>query len=61
MAQFWLAILFLSIITAIYVWDAGMLVQGRPGDTVSGIVSSWSQQQPILPFAVGVLVGHIFW
>ena len=29
--------------------------------SVSVVVLDWSRRAPVLPFAVGVLVGHLFW
>lgn len=60
-AQFWLSILFLGIVVAIHIWDVTMMATARPEDTVSALVRDWSNKQPILAFAVGVLMGHVFW
>lgn len=59
--QFALALVFLVIIVIIYSWDAYMMTSGQINQSVSVLVREWSSKQPILPFAVGVLVGHIFW
>jgi len=29
--------------------------------TVSRVTLSWAKSNPILPFAVGVVCGHLFW
>jgi hypothetical protein len=29
--------------------------------TVSALLADWSRQWPVLPFALGMLAGHIFW
>ena len=29
--------------------------------TVSRIVLYWAKEYPIIPFAVGVVIGHLFW
>lgn len=60
-AQFTLAILLLGAVAIVYVWDAYTLTIGQPGHTVSAIIKEWSKEQPILAFAFGVLIGHIFW
>lgn len=60
-AQFWLSVLFLVVIVAIYIWDAYVLATGRPGESVSVVIRDWTEHQPMLAFAVGVLVGHVFW
>jgi len=30
-------------------------------DTISGIVLGWARKHPVVPFAFGVLMGHLFW
>lgn len=32
-----------------------------PRSTVSYVLHTWAMQYPILPFASGVLIGHLFW
>jgi hypothetical protein len=61
MPQFYLSVLLLLVIIAIYIWDAWAMSSGVPSETVSTIVRGWSEKQPILAFAVGLLIGHIFW
>jgi hypothetical protein len=59
--EFWLSIIFLAIIAAIYTWDAYVLTSHDASRSVSHVIRAWSVNQPILPFAAGVLVGHLFW
>lgn len=59
--QIALALFFLLTIIVIYVWDAWAFGTGQPEKSVSTIIKEWARAQPILPFAVGLLVGHIFW
>lgn len=30
-------------------------------ETVSQVISNWSREFPVLPLAVGLLMGHLFW
>lgn len=53
---------FLVIIVGIYTWDAFAVWQWQgPDKTVSSVLREWAGRQPILPFAAGVLIGHLFW
>lgn len=59
--NFGLAMLFLIVMCAIYIWDAYMLASGIDSQTVSRILREWSMSQPVLPFFIGLLIGHLFW
>lgn len=43
------------------VWDVYMIANGKSDDTVSRTLHEWSLLYPILPLAIGILFGHIFW
>lgn len=49
------------VVVAIMVWDMIALASHRPDHTVSSIVRGWAYSAPILPFAIGVVIGHLFW
>lgn len=38
-----------------------ILVQHGQGASLSGTLLELAQKYPILPFALGVLIGHLFW
>lgn len=59
--DFLLAILLLLVIILIYCWDAYAMASGQPNESVSALLQKWSSSQPVLPFAVGFLLGHLFW
>ena len=42
-------------------WDVYVAVNGVPGDTISELTLGWAQNHPIIPMAVGVVCGHLFW
>lgn len=48
-----------GIIALIAVIDVALLCMGLP--TISRFILETSKQYPIAPFAVGVLIGHLFW
>lgn len=50
-----------AILLLAVVYEAIALVNGQPGDTLTEITWTLSQQWPILPFAAGVIAGHLFW
>lgn len=31
------------------------------GHTISEVLTTWSLRHPLVPFALGVLMGHFFW
>lgn len=49
----------LLIAALLIVWD----VYARQYDsgTISEVVLSWARSHPIVPFALGVIGGHLFW
>jgi len=49
------------IILAVVAWDLYVSYTGRPDQMVSYIVAGWARVWPMLPFATGVLIGHLFW
>lgn len=51
---------FLAILVAALVYEIVAALNRRPGDTISELV--WrASTRPIVPFAVGVVMGHFFW
>jgi hypothetical protein len=42
-------------------YAAAAAAWGLPGATVSESITRWSKQHPMIPFALGVLVGHWLW
>lgn len=59
--RFILSLLFLGIVFAVWLFDIFAGLNERPQDTVSAVLFDWSRDFPILPLAVGVLLGHLFW
>jgi hypothetical protein len=54
----------ISILVAVTValigWDIYVAVVETPA-TISVIVLGWAQAHPVLPFAIGVVCGHLLW
>ena len=59
--QHLLAIVLLTVLVIVGCWDVWASASGKPMDTVSEILCQWSKQFPVLPFGVGLLIGHLFW
>jgi hypothetical protein len=55
------ALLFMAVFVIVGAMDLLTVYRTNDTETVSSVLANWSQCFPILPFAVGVIVGHIFW
>lgn len=60
-SQLWLAVVVVSVLMVAFVFDFAALARGDPRSTVSAILGQWSRDFPVLPFFVGMLMGHFFW
>ena len=45
----------------VILFDAIVAWRGGAGATISEVVLATALRRPIVPFALGVLVGHLFW
>ena len=59
--QMWTRIFIGVIIFAILIYDVYIAIIGGTGTTVSHELIAWSYKYPVLPFAVGFVMGHLFW
>jgi len=59
--SFFLAMLFATFCLVIGIWDTYIVAFAQTEDTVSTIIRGWVHEYPILAFALGVIVGHVFW
>lgn len=57
----WLSVFFILVIAAVLFWDAWATATSGRVESVSTVVRGWADNNPILPFVVGVVVGHVFW
>lgn len=51
----------LLITGAAIVYDIVAFKEGTVDATISRIVLAWAHRWPIVPFAMGALVGHLTW
>lgn len=56
-----LALCLIGLLGVIGCWDVYAYSIKQPGNTVSYILGSWGGEFPILPFSMGIIVGHLFW
>lgn len=61
MAQFTIAVGVILFLALVGVYDVYLAFSGEPQYTVSEILSEWAKRWPVLPFAGGLVVGHILW
>lgn len=55
-----LAIAFLMVMFVIAVYDTWAINYRTPEWTVTYVLRDWSTQFPVLPLAIGIVLGHIF-
>lgn len=58
--QLVLAMAILANLIFVFVWDIYCWFQMPPGYSVSYIFYKWAKEFPLLPIAVGILLGHLF-
>jgi len=54
-------LIIIAIIAVITIWDVAVVLMGRPDTTISAVILKLSKEHPMIPFTLGVLVGHLFW
>jgi hypothetical protein len=47
--------------TVLITWDVKVALNDVSGDTISELLLEMAYRNPVLPFAFGVLMGHLFW
>lgn len=56
-----LTVVLLAHLGAIAVWDVYAAFGPGPQFTVSALFWRWSEGNPVLPFFVGLVAGHLCW
>lgn len=59
-AGFWVAAWILGNLVLVGLFDLWNLYSIDSGGTASWYVQSWSRENPLLPLAVGMVLGHLF-
>jgi hypothetical protein len=52
--------LLVAVVAALVGWDIYVAVVETPA-TISVVVLGWAGEHPVLPFALGVIMGHLLW
>lgn len=42
-------------------WDLYVYFAGENVDMITNVIWTTSREHPVLPFSVGVVMGHLFW
>ena len=53
--------LLLAMIAILGLWDVFAVSNNVAGDTISSIVLGTAHKYPIIPFILGIVMGHLFW
>lgn len=53
--------LLLVVAVLLIVWDVYVANNTPTGDTISEITLLAASKHPVIPFAFGVICGHLFW
>jgi hypothetical protein len=53
--------LLLIAVAVLGIWDIIVATNSTKGDTISELVLDLAVGNPLLPFATGFVMGHLFW
>lgn len=53
--------LIIVVIILLVIYDFIAFLTGGTEATISVVIIRWSREYPAIPFAVGFLMGHLFW
>jgi len=54
-------VIMLVFLVGLVGWDIYVVTNGSPGATISEIMLVAAKLNPIIPFALGIVAGHLFW
>ena len=49
------------VIATILIWDLYVIIEGGTGTTISNRLIVWAYEYPAFSFAMGFVMGHLFW
>jgi hypothetical protein len=55
------SVLMVAVVVLMIGWDVYVAFTPVKGDTISEILRQIARNHPMIPFALGVLIGHWFW
>jgi hypothetical protein len=57
----YVALALIVVLVAVALFDLAAGASGGKLISVTSVVKAWAKAYPVLPFGVGMLVGHLFW
>ena len=61
MERRWTVWVIVSIVLVLVAYDVFIYLQAGGDATISDVTLGWAKRWTVVPFAVGVLCGHLFW
>lgn len=50
-----------ATVGALALYDVAVAANKQRGDTISEVLLDTARDHPVVPFALGVTIGHLFW
>lgn len=50
-----------TVLFMVAAWDIWAVASDKPELTVSHLIQRWAIENPVLPVAIGIVIGHLFW
>ena len=60
-ARLWTIGILVGVTLLLIVWDVYAATNKERGDTISEVVLGFARRHPVIPFLLGVLMGHLLW
>lgn len=54
-------IIIVVVVVGLIAWDIYVFKTPEHGDTISEVVLEWAKRNPLFPFGLGFLMGHLLW
>jgi len=59
--RWWTIAILAGVSLLLIVWDIYAATNKERGDTISEVVLDFARRHPVIPFLLGVLMGHLLW
>ena len=60
-ARLWTIGILVGVTLLLIVWDVYAATNKERDDTISEVVLGFARRHPVIPFLLGVLMGHLLW
>jgi hypothetical protein len=61
MSKVLVTIICIAVTCALIAWDIFLAADKIDGNTISAIITNAAKNHPMIPFVLGVLIGHWLW